>query len=928
MRPQTPIKTNTNHQAYSTNELQQRLINMGSKSALNDSKWFFPRATLDFSGLYALEDENPEWCDFVGISPSWLARLLFLDATKTNRNTWSLRHDFVCICKWLFWLAEHYQHQKHLAQKQEVKQISLLITKKELNQLFEYQLMHNISASGALERRLTPCSYSKITRIDIREWRLTLHRLGLETIGFTSTFTTNVLKKCWKETINTMSDGELTYADWKQGGTLNRLTLDYGRYYIDHCYTFFSQHISLATALKLTLDDMETIAHLANVSLESAKLTVHHFLQNKKIHQIPRGITHKSNSRRHLGDETLLRIQAATKKVFAQHLRPLKAKEALLKTSEIQALAKHLRLDITNENEMDWLRHVVAIYLTDLDKKHNYYSDELRLLHQKWLSSVVAPRLGLEENLYPLQEWINNRWEKHNKEVNVEPPSIDWFIRLGLTIKEAYKSTYLNKFIRLVGDAGLTYVVALTGWRESEFGWSLQDIHTVRNLDGLDQHTCPWRHTVKWKVPKVYGEAKINREITQTTYNTAQQLALLVRADMNRPCLYPTRFKLIKKSDASGDFVKHRVRSMWHHFVDYYPSFIQLDKSETYERLRTRAQQHILTIEEQKQFQQLGEERAQENWRHLQQDKLLIEARRRARRERDRVVFFLTYSDRKKVLERYCAGDLTEDIHQLIDENLSETTKADILIRGQTDKFSALYTKEVINEIIDGCLYPTPHALRHIWAEAVYRRFDGDAGWMIRSHFKHVSQAMWLAYIRDKETRRQHDTVKRRVISSLLQNHLSRAGQGFAGKLDTLLRRIFAKSHVTSAEHLDKLIARFSLEEIQDIKANPWGFCILLKRNQQRAKCAYEGVPQRHNACPGLCLGCVNNLTQEGNIPGILLGIANDVKLLQTPRVPRAWREPAIRTVKNALSHLKRLDVAPKVIESLIWSLNTEENAI
>ncbi|KAB0462987.1 hypothetical protein [Vibrio kanaloae] len=930
MKPPIPLPNNANHQSYSRDELQHRLQSIGCKSSLHDNQWIFPKTTLDFSGLQALDKQDPEWCDSVGITPSWLARLLFLDAAKANRSIESLRNDFLCICKWLFWLVEYYRHQAHFAKKQTTinKQASLLITKTELTKMFQFQLMHSISPNGTLEARLTPSSYASTTRIDIREWQLTLRQLGLKDIGFTNAFSANVLKKTWKETFDTMFDGELTYADWKKGGTLNHLTLDYGRYYIEHCYTFFSQHISLATALKLTLEDMESIASLANVCLETATLTVHHFLQNRSIYEIPRGITHKSESRRHFSDETLTRIQTATKDVFAKHFRPLKAKETLLSASEIQALAKHFKIDVTDENEFDWLRQIITIYLPYLDNKHNSCPDKLKLLHKKWLSEVVAPRLGSKDNLDHLQAWIKARWRKHNEEVDVELPSIEWFSDLGLVIKEAHKSTFLNKFIQQVGDAGLTYVVALTGWRESEFGWSLQDIQTTRNLDGLDQHTCPWRHTVKWRVPKVSGEAKINREISQGTYDAVQQLALLVGANNHKPCLYSTRFKLIKSPKLSGEFIKNRVKSMWCHFVDHYNPFVQLDKSEAFDKLYARTKQQILTVEEQLQFQRLGEERAQENWYHLQQDRLLVEARRRARKERDRVVFFLNYSDRKKILERYCNGELPKEVHQLINAHLSETTKKDIHTKAQTSNFSARYNKEVVNEIIDGCLYPTSHALRHMWAEAVYRRFDGDAGWMIRSQFKHISQNMWLAYIRDKDNRRQHDTVKRRVISSLLQNHLRRSGKGFAGKLDTILRRVFAKTHVTSPNHLDRSIVQFAQEEIQDIKANPWGFCILLKRNQHRAKCAVDGIPQRQNACPGLCLGCSNNLIQEGNIQGILLGIANDVKVLETPGVPTAWREPAMMTVRNALKQLQRLKVAPTIMDTLQSALNTKEDAL
>ncbi|MCG9692023.1 hypothetical protein L1D55_09715 [Vibrio sp. Isolate22] len=269
---------------------------------------------------------------------------------------------------------------------------------------------------------------------------------------------------------------------------------------------------------------------------------------------------------------------------------------------------------------------------------------------------------------------------------------------------------------------------------------------------------------------------------------------------------------------------------------------------------------------------------------------------------------------------------MPSSMQQLLDKHLCVATKQDIRSRAASIDFPASYTRAVKNEIVEECLYPTPHALRHIWAEAVYRRFDGDVGWMIRSQFKHVSQNMWLAYIRNKDNRRQHDAVKRRVINTLLSNYMKKKGRGFAGKLNTLLRRTFAKTQVVATEQIDGLVAQFAEQEIKDIKSNPWGFCILLKHNQHRAKCAVEGSPQRQNACVGLCLDCVNNLSQEGNVQGILFGIANDIKLLETPEAPAAWREPAFTTVKNALKHLKKLSVDQRIIDALQATLNTKEN--
>ncbi|QIA62279.1 hypothetical protein GT360_01470 [Vibrio astriarenae] len=922
-----PLPPDANHNAYLTHELQQRLRNMGSQSDLHQNLWSFAHGvTLNFSGLRNLEENQPEWCGMLGVQPCWLAKLLFLDIARTYQNVGFLRKIYASICKWIFWLAEHEPPQKSTYPKK----LKPLIPARQLDliTLFEYQIKHSITQSGTLERRLTPCCWQDVSNTYTREWHFTLRQLGLEPIGFNTVYSDKVRLKSWKKAIDNVTDGELTYADWKKGNTLNRLSLDYGRYYIEHCHHFFNKNISLATALKLTLEDIETIANLADISISSAIPTVHHFLQGKTIHELPRGITHKSNTRRYLSDDTLNRIRSATESVFEQHLRPLMASEAMLKDSEIRALAKHLSIDCTDYSELEWIRQLVKVYLPKLDHQHILIPDELKVLHTKWITEITGPKLDLTNNSEPLDNWIAARWKKHFTEVDVKLPTTRWFSDLGLVIKNGQKSTYLNTFIKLVGDAGLTYVVAITGWRESEFGWSLRDIKITRNFDGLDQHTCPWRHNVKWVIPKTHGKVKISREITQSTYEVARQLSLLTQSGESKPCLYPTHNKFINFPEKSGEFVKRRIKSMWQHFVDNYAPFVQLDKIHAFDELKSLARHQILTFEEQRNLQRLAKDSTSESWNNFQQDTLLVEAHRRARRERDRVTFLFSYSDRKKLLERYISGQLPDHIMQLMDRYLSISTKQDILHRAQTTGFSALYTRHIVNEIVEDCRYPSPHAFRHIWAEAVYRRFDGDVGWMIRSQFKHINQNMWLTYIRDKDNRRQHDTVKRRVISSLLKNHLHKAGKGFAGKLDILLRRVLFKTQVTTTKNIESVVEDFAEKEILDIKANPWGFCILLKRNQHKAKCSVNGILQRQNACPGLCLGCINNLTQKGNIQGILLGIANDVKLLHTQQVPAAWRAPSIQTVFNAIKHLKRLGAAPTIIDSLQSAIETEGKSI
>jgi hypothetical protein len=201
-----------------------------------------------------------------------------------------------------------------------------------------------------------------------------------------------------------------------------------------------------------------------------------------------------------------------------------------------------------------------------------------------------------------------------------------------------------------------------------------------------------------------------------------------------------------------------------------------------------------------------------------------------------------------------------------------------------------------------------------MWAEAVYRRFDGDVGWMIRSQFKHISPSMWLAYIADKSNESMNELVKLDVINSVVKSFIMKRGDGYAGKLSSYLKRVFRQTNITELNTLEEDIDRFIAAEFVAIKSNPWGFCLLKRRNQHMAKCSENGRPMREKAAPKYCLNCSNNLTQETNIDYIYFNIMNDLKLLKTEGIPHAFIQESFNIVKNAYSHIRELAPNHKVL--------------
>ena len=96
--------------------------------------------------------------------------------------------------------------------------------------------------------------------------------------------------------------------------------------------------------------------------------------------------------------------------------------------------------------------------------------------------------------------------------------------------------------------------------------------------------------------------------------------------------------------------------------------------------------------------------------------------------------------------------------------------------------------------------------------------------------------------------------------------------------------------------------------EVENIKANPWGYCLLMRRTRYRARCVEEGEPMRHNASPELCLGCVHNLMQTTNVEWMLFQIASHVEI---------FKQPSFELVRNVTRHVRTLNARHEALPEL-----------
>lgn len=888
-------------ESIKTEELQLILSSLsGTGNQLNDDLWRFESssvaATIDVGSLQDLKSSYPDWCNRLKIDLGSLVKILFLHSVKGIKNVGSYWSCYETLVKTLYYLAENEK---------------TLINQSDLISYFSYLMMHSLEANK-LVKRLVPLSYRRFSLgLDISNWVMTLKRLELNQIDFASSISGRVVDRELRKTIEVLFDGDMTYTDWKEGGNLDCLTLDYGRYYVEYCNDFFDRHIALATALSQTLSDIESIVKSASVyrsKQEKIKIItpiVGNFLRGIAPQDLPISYR-KSHS-----DNWLKNLQSATLDTFKKHYRPLRVREILLGNEQVEQLAEKLNLFKLDANQRDFLKRIINTRLQTLEPKVFQANKDEVELEKEWLADAVA----LELDINVLNEMVDAEWKRLNENIVLDLPKISFYQGLGISLNSSTKTNWLSEFIGLVSDSGVIKVVALTGWRPSEYGFSMKDIKISQNRDLLDQKTCPIRYVVHWIVPKTNGDTKLGREITYTTYQSLKQMSQLVNAGVTKPCLYTFNGNTIDPTNSSK-FIAREVAGLWGYFVRHYKPFLQLDSLEKLKELETQKLQSSLSISDAKKLRRLIKQSAEEKWDELDNDPLLREARRRSRDELARVEFYLNYAERKFMVWEYCIGTLKTQQKKLLDTYLSPETKEAIFALTCESDVPSTYTRAVASEVVEGCLYPTPLAFRHMWVEAVYRRFDGDVGWMIRSMFKHITQRMWLSYIRNKDNRRQHDRVKRQIVSSILANYLRKKGKGYSGAMDIMLRRLFIK---TKAVDLDQMAAieEYSQVEIEDIKANPWGYCILRRRNQHLTKCAEEGAPQRHNASPALCLGCINNLTQGGNVEGIFLGISNDLKVLQSLDVPKGFFDASFNTVSAALKQLKNLNAGSDILDEL-----------
>lgn len=896
-------------------DIQQKLdayeSGMGNSSASDVWQFNFDSFIfrVDFSFFDSLSDQSSEYLVSNQIDIKIFAKLLLLEvfSKQLSHSTFKNGVDF------LFMFL-------HFIISDGCKKVSLDL----LRQFLEHYLMHSFN-SGKIVARLSPRNYRTASSCMNRlvEVDSLIGYYGLSKL-FEDDLNTFKIETSLKTSLEVISAGELPFGDWKKGGTFNHLTLDYGRYYIDYCMRFYKDHYGTALGIATVISNMER--HILNVGLTLHKNTKQLFYSLLDSDDIT-----DSKKFKRFKKEKIERLKASIEDEFLNVVRDAQKRSYLLSKSGVNSVASYLGIEQEGERE-----DKRAQYLSELERLRQIiylHLEENKGMVQKLLSESKCP-VSFEKFVFAIDKTASST------QYSLVFPNSEFYQYAGRADSNNGQPLSLT-FLSKVRSAGISVVVSLCGWRGGEFGFPVTSISRKINEDILDQYSTPLRYIVDWHAFKTDGNAITHREITPTAYELISELSLLNQSGEDEPALYPVHVhaKDPTSSSASHSAIKSAVEKNWENFVFRNQDFKILDEVKELEKLSVLVRQRkVLATEQSQRLKELNEKSRTEAFERVIQDPNLIEAKRKAEEQYERVMFITSkargfyvngwlvkYKDYLKGLP----SELSENMIKVLDTNLSRETKFEIRNASRDACVNNTFISQVTDEVMEGCLYPTPHAFRHMWAEAVYRRFDGDAGWMIRSNFKHVSKNMWLAYIRDKDNRRMHDTIKVRVASSIMKNWLAKEGRDSAGKFHKFLRKLATNTTISNIEGLESSIEKLAREDIISIKANPWGFCVARASTLKMTKC-YDGFDYNPQAAsPSLCIDCINNLTMSSNIDYIIINSWQHVDLLMSEHIsaiPKTLLKQSLDYVRLALKRVSELKPDHSIIPKLKLAVSNGGN--
>lgn len=831
---------------------------------------FVETVTVRFDGLYITLNLNE------------FAKLVWLEVAsglKIERNAF---HQIIDKLALLF----------HYLKAQQINQLDAF----DVEGFYSLCLSQNVTNEGIKKRLSAPAFNNRFEPLTLNKIKQILNRYGVtNVIG-------DISEKKAALALNEacLSIMDMTRLDYTNGGSFNYLGLDVGKHYVDHCLHLFEKHCAYISAIR------QIQKALYDAQQGNEKLNRYN-MSTKVLGKVLIGQTY-NEIRTSLGisfsEKYLVAIESFVHQHFVKAYASAERIVDAFKLDTINRIAKECQLP----DRYDAQEFIRALLFVDAFGEHGKSKQAIWEEYQATLCNAALPDedSALSVTLPEFESITASIVSELKAKIPSDTQSMRVFLKsLAKTLPippdkyHAGGMHYINTITSMIEDAGATGFVGLTGWRASEYAFSLSNIDIDINPDPLDNHYTPWRFHVRWKIPKTSSNTPLPREITLGSYILAAQLAHLNMADKFDPAIYQAT--TVKQKEDSASEIKKAIPTCWASFVNDYSIFKDI---EVWQRLK-----HKASLTE---MDEITLNALESTYRFNEAPmRAMIKMKKELNDALPRLL--LAQSTRYKKtfggqLRAYINGNAPSEITALFDAHLSEDLKA--TLKGGEVALDKAGVRFVRGEFLGDAVYATPHALRHVFAEAVLRRYRGDVGRFIRAHFKHLDERFFMAYLRDKEYRIIQQIATRHVINSVVRLHMDSIEdehREYAGGVDRFLSKAIGITHLYSDEEQKEKLAQAAVKRVLAIKSNPWASCLLRDGTQQNAKCSVNSEPQRQNAQPRLCLGCLNADIAEGNYNGIVIYTKQDVAACRNPELPWFIKEPHYHTVKLALKRVEEL---------------------
>jgi hypothetical protein len=806
----------------------------------------FNTETLKFQQSLRIEFQVGE---FINLSIVEFAKWLFLQ--QRHDNTLDYRSVwYLGMLKMLFaYLREH---------NAESLEPSML------EGFFSLCLTHDFVSGNFIKRLSSPAYGSRFKSFNLANIARTLRLHSVESV------VANIHDDDLNKTFNSacLAQMNMTLADYKKGGTFDFLTLDVGKHYIDYCANFFEQNIVFATALRSSL------VSLGMDTNEVGKKDEWKLLFNENLDG---------------------RLKEQFYQLFIKNYNELVVKYHVFNIEKLNELISKLKLDSSRFDTYEFVRSLLyaRYYDGQLKKREHILAEYTANLNSD--NAGFSIYFTLQEFDNCSDELLSDELLDFDKAKNIlsqysQQFSTNTRVRIG---------SYFND----VEAAGVTAFVAYTGWRASEYGFPNSALKSATNKDILDAIYSPFRFYIKWVSPKTNGDTLLEREITLSSSILFKQLSTLSQFHDNGFALTST---ILGKNTGIERQIYNMVIRHWQNFPSNYKAFTELDELQ----LLT-AKGSECDCFEQKNKQKLAKKYDLES----RAVKELIELRDKLRKDNQVLALvsrkYLVNGKALKFAEtirRYASEEIDLTSKEILENRLSNETLE--YIKSNSNSMSESDIQAVIDELTAGIFKATPHALRHIWAEAVLRRYKGDVGKFIRANFKHIDERFFMAYLRGKEARAIMQIAKRTTINHIVSSRiksLTDERRHYAGQFDRFINKAAVITKVHTQSDYENLANKIASDRIIDIKVNAWNTCVLRKGTYANAMCSENDVPQRHKAAPKLCLGCINGDIEAGNYKGIVVYIKPDIEACRNPNLPMFIKRLHLVTVRLALKRIQEL---------------------